>query len=233
MKFKKITPKKISDEICEQLKQMILSGELMPSEKLPSERELSKQLGVSRASLREALNKLNAQGFVEQIPNEGTYVKAITNLSSNMAIDEFIEKEGSIFDLMEIRKILEIWAAHSAAIKATDEEIDEIKKYVEEMRNAKNYATIGYIADANFHSAISKATHNVLLIHIMNNIYEWIEKISFEVRSRMYKDNDSHIDLFEQHEVIYKAIKNRDAMGAEKAMQAHMEYVERELRKIF
>jgi GntR family transcriptional repressor for pyruvate dehydrogenase complex len=233
MSFKKIVPKKISDEIYEQIKEMILEGKLHPKEKLPSERELSKKLGVSRASLREALNKLSAQGFIEQIPGEGTFVKTITNLNNATAISEFIEKEGSIFDLMDVRKILETWAAYSAALKSTDEEIENMAKYIEEMRYAKDYGKIGYVSDANFHNAISYATHNVLLIHIMNNIYEWIEKVSFEVRLRMYKDKDSHKDLFNQHENIFLAIKNRDALKAEEAMKIHMEYVERELRKIF
>ena len=233
MSFKKITPKKISDEIYEQIKDMILQGELHPKEKLPSERELSKKLGVSRASLREALNKLSAHGFIEQIPGEGTFVKTITDLNNNQAIAEYIDKQGSIFDLMDIRKILETWAAYSAAIKATDEEIENMKSYIEEMRTAKDYGTIGYISDANFHNAISYATHNVLLIHIMNNIYEWIEKVSFEVRSRMYKDEDSHKNLFEQHLSVFNAIKDKKPELARQKMQEHMEYVEKELRKIF
>lgn len=233
MKFQKIEPKKISDEIYEQIRNMIFSGELVPGEKLPAERELAKNMGVSRPSLREALHKLNAQGFLEQISGEGTYVKSITGESINSAIDKYIQKDGAIFDLMEVRKILETWAAYSAASRAGQEEIDSMKEYLEEMREAKDYATIGHIADANFHSTISYASRNVLLIHIMNNIYEWIEKVSYEVRSRLYTDQDSHDELFRQHECIFQSIINKDPERAAECMREHMEYIETELHKIF
>lgn len=233
MKFQKIAPKKVSDEIYDQLKSMIFSGGLVPGEKLPAERELAKNMGVSRPSLREALHKLNAQGFLEQIPGEGAYVKSITGESINIAIDKFIQKDGAILDLIEIRKILEVWSAKSAANRATDAEIDTISKYLEEMRGAKDKREIGHIADVNFHSSISYASHNVLLIHIMNNIYEWIEKVSYEVRSRLYTDKSGHEDLFHQHERIYQAIKNKDEKQAAESMQFHMEYIENKLRKIF
>lgn len=233
MVFQKIKAKKISDEICEQIKNLILSGKIKPDEKLPPERDLSSSLGVSRPSLREAFQKLEAQGFLEQIQGDGTYVRSITKDSLNNMIQEFSKKDDAIFDLMEVRRILETWAAYVAAERATPEEIKQMSEYLAEMKEAKDYGQIGYIPDANFHSTISYSTHNVLLVHIMNNIYEWIEKVSYEVRSRMYKDPESHKDLFEQHTAIFEAIKDRHPVRAYNAMNAHMDYIVKELKKIF
>lgn len=67
-----------------------------------------------------------------------------------------------------------------------------MKRYLEEMREAKEKGQIGHISDANFHFSISYGTHNVMLIHLMKNLFYWIEKVSYEVRSRMYTNSESH-----------------------------------------
>ncbi|MBZ4643786.1 MAG: GntR family transcriptional regulator, transcriptional repressor for pyruvate dehydrogenase complex [Deferribacteres bacterium] len=233
MVFQKIKPKKVSDEIYEQIKGLIVSGKLKPGEKLPPERELAASIGVSRPSLREALQKLEAKGFLEQIQGDGTYVKSATSDSFDGFLEEFAKKDNAIFDLMEVRRILETWAAYTAAERATDKEIAQMQEYLNEMKDAKDYGQIGYIPDANFHSTISYATHNVLLIHIMNNIYEWIEKVSFEVRSRMYTDEKSHEELFNQHSAIFNAIREGKPLAAYNAMNLHMDYIVKELNKVF
>lgn len=233
MVFQKIKPKKVSDEIYEQIKGLIISGKLKPGEKLPPERELAASIGVSRPSLREALQKLEAKGFLEQIQGDGTYVKSATSDSFDGFLEEFAKKDNAIFDLMEVRRILETWAAYTAAERATDKEIAQMQEYLNEMKDAKDYGQIGYIPDANFHSTISYATHNVLLIHIMNNIYEWIEKVSFEVRSRMYTDEKSHEELFNQHSAIFNAIREGKPLAAYNAMNLHMDYIVKELNKVF
>ncbi len=231
--FQKIKPKKISDEVYEQIKSIILSGKLKPGDKLPPERDLALELGVSRTSLREAIQKLEAQGFLYQVQGGGTFVKTITNGILDTAIEEFVKRDEAIFDLMEIRKILETWGAHTAALRATKEEIETMRKYLEEMREAKEKGQIGHISDANFHFAISYGTHNVMLIHLMKNLFYWIEKVSYEVRSRMYTNPESHEALFKQHTDIFNAIEARDPEKAYDAMLVHMHYIVGELKRIF
>lgn len=231
--FQKIKPKRISDEIYFQIRDLILNGELKPGQKLPPERELAESMGVSRPSLREALNKLVAQGYLEQVQGGGTYIKSITAGSIDNAIEEFVKRDDAIFDLMEVRKILETWAAYTAAERATDEEINNMYEFLEEMSVAKERGYIGHISDANFHFAISHATHNVLLVHVMNNIYQWIERVSYEIRSRMYREPDSHELLLKHHADIYEAIKSRNPDLAYSKMLVHMEYIQEELYNIF
>lgn len=133
---------------------------------------------------------------------------------------------------MEVRKILETWAAYAAAERITNEELRQLEQYLKEMEEALKEGQIGYDSDADFHSTISYATKNIFLIHIMNTIYQWIEKISYEVRSRLYNNYYKHDLLYKQHKAIYIAIKNKDALEAYSAMLTHMNYVMDSVKKI-
>ena len=230
--FQKIKPKRISDEIFEQIKRLIIDGKLKPGDKLPPERELATQMGVSRPTLREAINKLEAKGFLEQIQGGGTYVKSLGDNAVENAFEEYAKKKDAIIEIMEVRKILETWAAYTAAERITDEELKQLELYLREMEDALKGGQIGYDSDADFHSTISYATKNIFLIHIMNTIYQWIEKISYEVRKRLYNDYYKHDLLYKQHKAIYVAIKNRDPLEAYNAMLNHMNYVMSSVKKI-
>ena len=230
--FQKIKPKRISDEIFEQIRKLIVEGKLRPGDKLPPERELAAQMGVSRPTLREAINKLEARGLLEQRQGGGTFVKSLGNETFDFAFEEYANKKDAIVDLMEVRKILETWAAYTAAERITDEELKQLDQYLKEMEEALKKGKIGYDSDADFHSTISYATKNIFLIHIMNTIYQWIEKISYEVRSRLYNDYYKHDLLFKQHKAIYIAIKNKDGLEAYSAMLSHMNYVMDSVKRI-
>lgn len=228
--YQKIRPKRVSDEIYDQLKALIFNGQLKPGYKLPSERELALKMQISRPPLREAVMKLEAQGFLEQIQGDGTYVKSMTSQKMDRVFEELAKRENTIFDIMEIRTILEIWAAETAARKADEKSFEEIEKYLKEMEEAKNKEKIGFVSDASFHAAISKATNNVLLIHMINNLYQWIEKISYDVRMRKYQNPQAHLELYDQHREIFYSIKQRKSEQAAKAMRRHMEYVMEDLK---
>jgi len=232
MRFEKVKQKRISDIIYEQLREKIISSELSPGEKLPPERELAAIMSVSRPSLREALHKLESQGLLSQIQGDGTYVRSIAADSVDKALEDFFKHKDALLHLMEVRKILETWAARTAAERVTDTELRTLEDYLKEMKHALDTKEVGHIPDANFHNTISYATHNFLLIHLMNSIYEWIEKVSYEVRSRLFKDHDKFANLYNQHVAIFKALKNKDADGAYKAMLAHMDYIISEITVI-
>lgn len=229
MKFEKVKQQKISDIIYEQLKEKILDSTLPPGEKLPPERELAAAMSVSRTSLREALQKLEAQGLLDQIQGDGTYVRSIASDSVDKAFEEYFKHKNSLLHLMEVRKILETWAARTAAERATEKELATLEEYLTEMKTALDNKEVGHVPDANFHNTISYATHNFLLIHLMNSIYEWVEKVSYEVRSRLFTDHDRFENLYNQHVAVYHAIKAKDPDGAYQAMLAHMDYIVSEI----
>lgn len=91
--FQKIKPKRISDEIFEQIRKLIVEGKLRPGDKLPPERELATQMGVSRPTLREAINKLEARGLLEQKQGGGTFVKSLGDETLDFAFEEYANKK--------------------------------------------------------------------------------------------------------------------------------------------
>ncbi|MGE4497355.1 MAG: FadR/GntR family transcriptional regulator [Deferribacterales bacterium] len=227
MRFQKIKPKRVSDEIYRQLKELVLGGELKPGEKLPSERELAVQMGVSRPTLREALQKLEAHGFLRQIQGDGTYVQSAASPVLSQAFTEMLNKDDAMKDLMELRKLLETWAARAAAERATEEEIEQLGEFLGEMEGSEK----DYESDASFHALISYASHNVLIIHVMNTVYEWITKVTYEVRSHIRTAGGTE-EVDRLHRKIFESIKNRDPEKAYKYMLEHMEYVEKQLESM-
>jgi GntR family transcriptional repressor for pyruvate dehydrogenase complex len=121
--FKSVKHTRVSDEIVHQVKTMISDGKLKPGDRLPPERELIKEFGVSRPSLREALNTLVAMGFLE-VKGKRTFIKSVASESMQNPLSLMIKADfQKIFDLIEVRKALEAWAAFLAAQRATEEDI--------------------------------------------------------------------------------------------------------------
>ncbi len=232
--FKRIRPKRISDEICEQIAHLILSGKLKPGDKLPPERELAQKLGVSRPVLREAISRLIAKGYLEIIQGSGTYVRSsiADGILEESAFQDFLRKGvGILPEVVEVRKILETWAAAAAAKRATSEELDQMREYLSEFEEAAKKGRLAHVADANFHLAIAYASHNVLLMHLMDSIYNLIEKVTYEVGLKIYRDPDAYMKLFNQHRAIYDAVASKDPELAYVRMMEHMIYVERCIRE--
>src|SRR5512140_2542828 len=116
MIFKPIKPKKVSSQIAEQIRTSILNGEFNPGDKLPPERELAEMFGVSRPSVREALNILAAAGLVEAYQGAGTVVKALVDTTTGSPLSEFIKVEQErALAVIEVRKCMEGWTAYYAA----------------------------------------------------------------------------------------------------------------------
>ena len=116
MQFKPIKPKKISTQIAEQIRESILSGEFRPGDKLPPERELAEMFGVSRPSVREALNILAASGLVMSYQGGGTVVLSLVDMDKGNALSELIRKQQErALEVIEVRKCLESWTAYYAA----------------------------------------------------------------------------------------------------------------------
>ncbi len=231
--FKKIRPKRISDEIVEHIRELILDGKLKPGDQLPPERELALKMGVSRPVVREAIIRLIDMGYLENLQGRGTFVRSITDdYIKNPPIHDLLNKGAmALPEIVEVRKIFETWAAATAALRATHRELEQMEEYLREMEDAKNRGELGHVADANFHLAISYATHNTLLIHLMNSIYEMIEQVTYEIGVKMYNDPQSYQDLFDQHVAIFEAIKDKDPDGAYIKMLNHMHYIETEIRR--
>jgi len=226
--FNSIKHTKISEDIANQIKRLIIDGELKPGDQLPPERELIKQLGVSRPSLREALNSLVTMGFLEVRQAKRTFVKSVSSKLIEDPLSLLIKADDQkIFDLIEVRKAIETWAAYHAAQKASREDIEQLDTIIREMKRAFEEGRSWEKQDADFHLAIAQATHNTIHMHIMSGIYDLLR----ESVGRVFRDRVKIKKLLDQHYKIFNAIKNHSPDKARERTLEHLNYVESEVKK--
>jgi len=224
--FKSVKPVKVSDEIVKQVKSLISEGKLKPGDKLPPERELVKEFGVSRPSLREALNSLVGMGFLE-VKGKRTFIKSVASESVQDPLSLLIKADTQkIFDLIEVRKGLEAWSSFYAAQRATEDDIKQIGSIIKEMEAAFEKGRSWEKEDADFHLAIAQATHNTVQTHIMSTIYDLLK----ESVAKVFTDRGKIKKLIEQHGRIFNAIKNHATDKARERTLEHLNYVESEVK---
>jgi GntR family transcriptional regulator, transcriptional repressor for pyruvate dehydrogenase complex len=221
--FKSIHRTKISDEVAGQVKTLIVEGKLKPGDRLPPERELIKQFGVSRPSLREALNSLVATGFLEVVQGNRTVVKSLVSGNFFEPLNNLLKEDtNTVFELIEVRKAIETWNAYLAAKRASREDISHLEDIIESMK--RSLAKDGRFPekeDADFHLAITLATHNKIQTHVMHTLHDMLK----ESIEKYYHKLDEE-KLFEQHMGIVEAIKERNSELARARIFQHLEYVE-------
>ncbi len=231
--FKPIRPKKISEEIVEQIKSLISQGELKPGDRVPSERDLATMLGVSRPSVREAIMVLEAMGLIESRQGGGTFVRSLTEASMADPLSSMVEKNPPLLHaLVEVRMGLESWSAYLAASRATEEEIAHMRELVDEM--GRQAARGGWDADVDsrFHYAITAATHNTLQLHVLNTVHTLFHATVQVALMEFYRKQGMVEILHNQHRKILDAIARRDPEGARQAMTEHLVLVEDKMKKI-
>jgi len=225
--FKRIKHIRVSDEIVNQLKSLISEGILKPGNQLPPERELIKEFGVSRPTLREALRSLIAMGFLEVKQAQRTFVKSVISERMQDPISFLIKTDTQkIFDLIEVRKAMEAWSAFHAAQRATQEDIKQLESTIEEMKAAYEKGRSWEKEDADFHLAIAQATHNTIQTHIMSTIYDLLR----ESVARVFTDRVKVKKLLQQHYRIFTAIKNHSPEKARERTLEHLDHVESEVK---
>ena len=224
--FKSVKHTRVSDEIVQQVKTIISEGKLGPGDRLPPERELIKEFGVSRPSLREALNTLVAMGFLE-VKGKRTFIKSVASESMQNPLSLMIKADTQkIFDLIEVRKAIEAWGAFLAAQRATEEDINQLANIIEEMREAFEKGQSWEKQDADFHLGLAQATHNTIQTHIMSTIYDLLR----ESMAKVFKDRSKVKKLLDHHQRIFNAIKNHAPDKAREKTLEHLSYVESEVK---
>ncbi|GFO57125.1 GntR family transcriptional regulator [Geomonas sp. Red276] len=225
MMFTPIKPKKVSTQIAEQIRASILAGEFTPGEKLPPERELAEMFGVSRPSVREALNLLASSGMVETYQGGGTIVRSLVEVTTNVPLSELIRIDGDrALDVIEVRKGMESWTSYYAASRALPEDLRRLELVIEGM--AKNLEELKHSEDldAHFHTLIAKATHNVVWFHMMQSIFDAMQEFQRDVWRAVYLTAEDHHLLYSHHRRIYDMIRDRNPDGARDAMLEHLTF---------
>jgi GntR family transcriptional repressor for pyruvate dehydrogenase complex len=225
--LKPIKAKRVSDQVFEQLRELIYRGELKPGDQVMPERELALALGVSRTTVRHAINKLVVLGLLEHKQGQGTFVRPpYAKECHPLAL--VIENEGATLeDLLEVRMGLECNAADLAARRATEEDIAILRQILEKMETAFRGKgdNIDPALDASFHMAIAQATKNPVHIHLMKNFHDFLF-IGIRENLRMLYEDPGNIDaVVAQHRNVFQAIERRDSDMASSAMRIHIRFV--------
>ncbi len=225
MPLKPIKPKRISDQVLDQIRELIFRGTLKPGEKLMTERELATAMGVSRTTIRDAIQRLVAMGLIIQRQGQGTFVKPHDASLENPLVKAMEAQDASIIDLLEVRMGLECNAASLAAQRADESDIKAMGQSIEEMKEEIQSGRLGTGADTAFHMAIAYAAKNNLQILIMRNFYDYLFHGIRENLSSLY-EIPSNIDIImDQHQAILQAVIGREPDKAFSAMQAHIRFV--------
>jgi GntR family transcriptional regulator, transcriptional repressor for pyruvate dehydrogenase complex len=232
MPFMKIQTEKLSQSVVRQIEQLILRGILRPGERLPSERELSDRLGVSRPSLRDAVAELQDRGLLVSRAGAGIFVADVLGSAfSEALIQLFASHEEAVFDYIAFRRDMEGLAAERAARMGSDTDLKVVDAIFQKMEaaHAKRDPSDEAALDAEFHLSIIEASHNVVMLHMMRSMYDLLKQGVFYNRQMMFKNRVTRDLLLDQHRAINAGLQARDPAAARAAVETHLSYVETSL----
>ena len=232
--LKPIRPKKISEEIVDQIKQLIAKGELKPGDRIPSERDLAVMLGVSRPSVREAIMVLEAMGFLDSRQGGGTFVRALTEGSIMDPLAKLVEQRDPelLRALAEVRMGLESWSAYLAAQRATEEDLADLRRLYAVMEKQAARGGWNPEIDAEFHYAITAASHNSLQMHVLDSVHS-LFNATIQVALMEFYQQQGHIQLLlTHHREIMAAIADRQPELARQRMMEHLKMVEEKMAQL-
>jgi GntR family L-lactate dehydrogenase operon transcriptional regulator len=223
-----VMPRRLSDEVASRVRALIEEQQLEAGMKLPAERQLAVQLGVSRNSLREALAKLVSEGVLISRRGGGTFVRWQHETWSEQNIVQplktlLADDPDYSFDILEARHAIEASTAWHAAMRATSADKEKIRLCFEATQSED--PDLASQADVRFHLAIAEASHNVVLLQTMRGFFDVLQSSVKQSRQRMYLVPPVFSQLTEQHQAVLDAIVAGDADGARKAMMAHLSFV--------
>jgi GntR family transcriptional repressor for pyruvate dehydrogenase complex len=217
----KISNSKIYEQVADLLLEQIKSDEFKVGDKLPSIQKLATTYGVSVASIREALNALRTIGVIEIKQGYGTIVKQ--KEPTFFEIGEKFNSLDQIKELLELRQIIESATVAKAAKMRTNEDLETMRHYLNEMEKAVSDGTSGEEADLDFHLTIAKATNNSLLVDLMNNISELMKDSMKETRKIFIYSRQKTMEILQdEHEKIFNAIEQQDDELATQCMNTHL-----------
>lgn len=239
MNFGPLRQRRLSDDIVTRLEAMILEGTLEAGERLPAERVLAEQFGVSRPSLREAIQKLAAKGLLSSRQGGGTYV--CENLGSTFSDPLMHLLENNVDaqrDLLEFRHTLEGSCAYYAALRATDMDRQRLGEAFERLQDC--YGRAGEVtraeegaADASFHLAIAEASHNAVLLHTIRGLFDLLKRNVVTNIGGMYAlRGETRGMLNAQHRALFEAIMEGRAEDARALSNQHIDYVQEVLADV-
>ena len=229
MAYNKICQPRLADAIEQQLESLIIEGSLRPGEKLLPERELAKQFGVSRPSLREAIQRLAAKGLLLCRQGGGTFVQnCLWQSMRDPLVGLLACHSESHYDLLETRHALEGIAAYYAALRGTDEDFEHIRVCHERILQAQSMADHDAEASAvmQYQFAVTEAAHNVVLLHLLRSKQPMLEDNIRQNFDLLYSRHEMLVKVSAHRASIFEAIVVREPEKAREASHRHLAFIE-------
>lgn len=216
---------RISDQVTDRILARIASGEWGPGHRLPGERQLAEEMGVSRVSIRAALQSLKTQGLLDAVQGGGTRVIASSAAMDPGMLELVRVNRGNLHDLAEIRAILEAWAVRRAALNRTRDQLDELTRIIDATEADMAAGAHKSENDVCFHLAVAKASGSGIYLHIMAVIRGILHEMVDYHRYQLFPSADDDRMILGHHRAIYEAIRAGDPDAAEAAMRTHLGFV--------
>ena len=228
----------VADVVCERIERLIVDGVLKVGQALPSERRLTEKLGVSRTALREGLKVLRGRGIIETAQGRDSRVAKLSGeRDASPLMHLFNSQPRTLYDLLEVRGLLEGESARLAALRGTDADFVLLTRRYEEMLAAhaqeqpvdpREHARL----DHAFHLAICEASHNPVLVHTLQSLTDLMLSTVFASVNNLYHRDAQKRQIDRQHARLYNAVTGRLPEQARKAAIAHIEGICANLREI-
>ncbi len=228
MAIKVIEKKRISDEVFEQMKDQIVSGEWSPGMKIPGELELVELFGVSRVSVREAIHRLVGMGVLIIRRGEGTFVSEIipSDYFDTLLPILTIERP-NVLEMLEFRNIIEVESARLVSKRADENDIQRMTNIIKKMEDCKGDKQSFSAQDLNFHYAMAIATHNNVIIKVNSILQDMLKKTMEEIVGLTGYEGGIYY-----HKKILEAIKNKDEKLSAKLMKEHIDSTMSKVKKV-
>lgn len=226
-----IVQKKSYTKVIDHIKKQIINGDLSIGGKLPSERELSDVLGVSRNSVREAIRMLDFMGIISSQQGAGNYLTGNfeNNLVESMSM-MFMLNQITYQQISQLRRALELEALMIAIDTVTEEEIKELENIISQLENKTEEYNV--ILDKQLHYNIAAASRNTLIINILKALSEVMDKFIADLRKEILSSDVSRVNLHDAHNGIVKSLIIKDKTLAFSAINKHFDLIDEELNKM-
>lgn len=221
----------LTDEAIAKIRAMIQSGELPPGSRLPPEPQLSAQFGLSRSGVREAVKALELARVLQVRRGDGTFVTSLAPqlLLEGLGLAVELLQDDTLLEVMEVRRMLEPVATGMAALRMSDDDLDQLGRILDDMRAAAGDHEKLIQFDTAFHRTVVAATGNETLTSLMDGLS------SRTVRARVWRglieSNAAHTTV-EEHHAIYLALRSRDQLLAQASALIHVNTSEAWLRTV-
>ena len=213
---------RIAEEIANRIRVLITDGTFERDRPLPSERVLAQRFDVSRGSVRDAFRRLEMIGLLETRHGQGTFPRelSVTNLVTPLA-SVLAHSRGLQDELMDVRRMFEPAVARVAATRVTDAEVAELQRILRTQQRKLRAGQSAIAEDTAFHSALAHATHNRIVVHIM----ETLNDLLIESRKLSVRQQGRPFRSIRGHAALMAALRRRDPDGAARAMRDHIDQI--------